>query len=147
MKFPRARRNSLIAGIVLLVVCVSLFALGDSTTLALSGNSVTVTSASSTTLDFPITRTGDTTFDAFVQYQTADGTAVAGVNYTAANGSVVIPAGESSATIPITILGSSTLQQNETFQLQLFGSGGGAFTASFATQQTFATGNAPYSVT
>ncbi|MGO9450712.1 MAG: FG-GAP-like repeat-containing protein [Candidatus Binataceae bacterium] len=146
MKLQRAKRNSLVAGIVLLVVGIPLFALGDSSTLTLSGNSVTVTSTSSTTLDFPITRTGDTTFDAFVQYQTTDGTAVGGVNYTAANGSVVIPAGESSAMIPVTILGSSSLQQDETFQLQLLGSGGGAFTASFATQQTFATGNTPYSV-
>jgi hypothetical protein len=36
----------------------------------ISNASVTVTSASSVTLNFPIARGGDTSYDAFVQYQT-----------------------------------------------------------------------------
>jgi hypothetical protein len=76
---------------VLLGLAIALSAWGDPTTLTISNASVTVTSSSSTTLNFPISRSGDTSYDAFVQYQTHDGTAVAGTDYTAASGSLVIP--------------------------------------------------------
>ncbi|MGO9607330.1 MAG: FG-GAP-like repeat-containing protein [Candidatus Binataceae bacterium] len=149
MTIRRVRHASLVAAVVLMVVGAPLLALGDPTTLTISGGSDTVTSPSSTTLNFPITRSGDTTFDAFVQYQTQDGTAVAGVNYTAASGSIVIPANASSTTIPVTILGSSSLQVDKTFQMLLLGGGGAArsFTPSFAAQQTFVAGSGPISVT
>src|SRR5260370_28008181 len=74
---------------VLLGLAIALSAWGDPTTLTISNASVTVTSSSSTTLNFPISRGGDTSYDAFVQYQTQDGTAVAGTDYTAASGSLV----------------------------------------------------------
>jgi len=66
------------AAMVLLGLAIALSAWGDPTTLTISNASVTVTSSSSTTLNFPISRSGDTSYDAFVQYQTQDGTAVAG---------------------------------------------------------------------
>jgi hypothetical protein len=122
---------------------------GDPTTLNISDASVTVTSSSSTTLNFPISRGGDTSYDAFVQYQTQDGSAVAGTDYTAAMGSLVIPAGATSAIIPVTIAGSNNSQPDKTFQMLLLGGGGAArtFTPSFDTQQTFGTGAAPDGVT
>src|ERR1019366_890758 len=134
---------------VLFGVGIALSVWGDPTTLTISNASVTVTSSSSTTLDFPISRGGDTSYDAFVQYQTQDGTAIAGTDYTAAIGSLVIPAGATSATIPVTVAGSSSNPPDKTFQMLLLGGGGAArsFTPSFATQQTFATGTAPFSVT
>jgi trimeric autotransporter adhesin len=130
-----------------LLLLVPLFALGDPSTLAISAATVTVTSPAPTTLYFPVVRTADLSYDAFVQYQTQDGTAIAGTDYTAASGSMVIPAGQSSATIPVTIAGSSSNQPDKTFEMLLLGGGGGSFTPSFATQQSFATGGNPYSVT
>ncbi len=135
---------------VLLGVGIALSVRGDSTTLNISGGTDTVTSPSSTILNFPITRAGDASYDAFLQYQTVDGTAVAGTDYTAAMGSIVIPAGQTSATIPVTVAGSSSNPPDKTFQMLLLGGGGAGmgFTPSFATQQTFASGGRdPLSVT
>ena len=143
------KHKSLTATMVLLGLAIALSVWGDPTTLTISNASVTVTSSSSTTLDFPISRGGDTSYDAFVQYQTLNGTAIAGTDYTAAIGSLVIPAGTTSAKIPVTVAGSSSNHPNKTFQMLLLGGGGAArsFTPSFAPQQTFATGSYPYSVT
>jgi len=134
---------------VLLGLAISLSVWGDPTTLTISNGSVTVTSSSSTTLDFPISRGPDTSYDAFVQYQTQDGTALAGTDYTAASGSIIIPAGTTSATIPVTVAGSTSKPQDKTFQMLLLGGGGAArtFTDSFATQEAFATGQGAASVT
>ena len=51
-----------------------------------------------------VTREGDIRQPLSVNYATADGTAIAGQNYTAASGVLNFNAGESSKTIPITIL-------------------------------------------
>ena len=61
----------------------------------------------------------------------------------------MIPAGATRATIPVTVAGSSSNPPDKTFQMLLLGGGGAArsFTPSFATQQTFAAGTYPYSVT
>src|SRR5277367_1629671 len=142
-------RLSISAGLGAVLVLVALSVWGDPTTLTISNASATVTSSSSTTLDFPISRGPDTSYDAFVQYQTEDGTALAGTDYTAASGSLVIAAGTTSATIPVTVAGSTSNPADKTFQMLLLGGGGagGSFTPSFATQQPFATGSMPVSVT
>src|SRR5271170_12089 len=140
-----------IAALVLAGLAISLSVWGDLTTLTISSGSVTVTSSSSTTLNFSISRGPDTSYDAFLQYQTQDGTAIAGTDYTAASGSIVIAAGTTSATIPVTVAGSTSNPADKTFQMLLLGGGGagGSFTPSFAAQQTFATGSEsqPFSVT
>src|SRR5277367_2736445 len=142
-------RLSISAGLGAVLVLVALSVWGDPTTLTISNASATVTSSSSTTLDFPISRGPDTSYDAFVQYQTKDGTAIAGTDYTAASGSLVIAAGTTSATIPVTVAGSTSNPADKTFQMLLLGGGGagGSFTPSFATQQPFVTGDNPFSVT
>ncbi len=134
---------------VLLGLSLSLSVWGDPSTLAISNASVTVTGSSSTTLHFPISRGGDTSYDAFVQFQTQNGTAIAGTDYTAASGSLVIPAGTTSTTIPVTVAGRTSNPPDKTFQMLLLGGGGAArsFTPRFAAQQTFATGSVPDSVT
>ncbi len=139
------KHKSLTASIVLLAVGIALSVWGDATTLNISNGGVTVTSSSSTILNFPITRAGDTSYDAFLQYQTLDGTALAGTDYTAAMGSIVIPAGMTSATIPVTVAGSNGNPPDKMFQMSLLGGGGAArsFTSSFAAAQTFATGGGP----
>jgi hypothetical protein len=63
-------RFGLIAAMVLLGLSLSLSVWGDPTTLAISNAKVKVTSSSSTTLRFPISRGGDTSYDAFVLFQT-----------------------------------------------------------------------------
>ncbi len=143
------KHKSLTATMVLLAVGIALSVWADPTALTTSNGSVTVTSNSASTLDFPISRSGDTSYHAFVQYQTQDGTALAGIDDTAASGSIVTPAGTTSATIPVTVAGStSNTPPSKTFQMLLLGGGAaGSFTPSFATQQTFATGSVPYSVT
>ena len=111
---------------VLLAVGIALSVWGDSTTMSISNGSDTVTSRSSTTLNFPITRSGDASYDAFLQYQTEDGTAIAGTDYTAAMGSLLIPAGTTSSTIPVTVAGSISNPPDKTFQMLLLGGGGAA---------------------
>ena len=135
------------AAIVLLCLAVSLTVWGDPTNVTLANGSVTVSSSSSTTLNFPIQRnSGDASYAAFVQFQTQDGTAHAGTDYTAASGSFVIPAGIA-LSLPVTVAGSSTNQADKTFQMLLLGGGGAprTFTPSFATQQTFSAGSNPNS--
>ena len=142
------KRKGLTASMVILATGIAISVWGDSTTLNITGGTDTVTSPLSSTLDFPISRGGDTSFDAFVQFQTVDGTAVAGVDYTAASGSLLIPAGQSSAMIPVTIAGHFNNSPNKTFQMQLLGGGGAGmgFAPSLATQQTFGTGHSPVGV-
>ncbi len=142
------KHKSLTATIALIGVVLAISVWGDSTTLSISNGSVTITNSSSKTLNFPIARSGDTSYDAFLQFQTVNGTAVAGTNYTAAMGSLVIPAGATSAMIPVTVAGHVGSQADKTFQMVLMGGGGAArtFTPSFAAQQTFATGAGPESV-
>jgi hypothetical protein len=143
-----AQKFGLITAMVLFGLAISLSVWGDPTSLTISNASVTVTNSSSTTLDFPISRGPDTSYDAFLQYQTQDGTAIAGTDYTAASGSIIIPAGTTSATIPVTVAGSTSNPADKTFQMELLGGGGGTLAGlGFATQQTFATGTNPQSVT
>ncbi len=145
----RVKHKSLTATMVLLGGAIAFSVWADPTALSISNAGVTVTGSSSTTLDFPISRSGDISYDAFVQYQTQDGTALAGTDYTSAMGSIVIPAGKTSATIPVTVAGGSGNPPDKNFQMLLMGGGGAGmgFTPSFATQQTFAVGSGPQSVT
>ena len=54
-----------------------------------------------------------------VGYGTVDGSAVAGEDYVAASGVLVIPAGESVATITVSVLGDTLDEDDETFTLTL----------------------------
>ncbi len=60
------KRKSVTATMALLGMAIALSARGDPTTLTIMNASVTVTSSSSTTLDFPIARSGDTSYDDLV---------------------------------------------------------------------------------
>jgi hypothetical protein len=62
---------------------------------------------------FTVTRTGDTTAPLTVNY-TVSGTATPGVRYTALPGSVTIPAGQSSAVIPVTVIDDFIVDPTET---------------------------------
>ena len=104
------------------------FSGGTSAALLQFANPGQLTSTSSTTATFTTPQTANVTFllngvtsqAVTVNFKTVNGTAKAGTDYTAVtNGSVVIPAGSQSVTVPITILGSTTAQNNKAFQVQV----------------------------
>ena len=61
------KRKGLAASMVILATGIAISVWGDSTTLSISNGSVTMTSSSPTTLNFPISRSGDANYDAFLQ--------------------------------------------------------------------------------
>ena len=137
----------LVVAIVLLVgLAFAGLVLADPSAVTVSGSTATVTGPSTTILNFPVTRTGDTSFDGFVQYQTMDGSAVGEINYSPAAESLLIPAGASSASIPVNIAGSTLNHPDLTFQLLLLGGGGGSLVPDFTPQERFVTGKLPQAV-
>ena len=65
--------------------------------------------------------------NASVDYRTRDGTAVAGQDYTTVSGTATIAAGETKTLIAVPILGDSSQENNETFDLVLSNPLGGIF--------------------
>lgn len=55
--------------------------------------------------------------DRYFDFYTVDGSATAGEDYREARGQVMIPAGEESITIPVTVLGDSAVERIETVEL------------------------------
>src|SRR5262245_60718532 len=110
--------------------------IGDA--MLVEGNSGT------TNMVFTLTRSGDTTTDWTVGFQTVNGTAVAGSDYTAQSGSAIIPAGSATATIMVPIRGDTLDEKNETFSVVLSGP---VFVAGvpfvFGPRQSFAARPAP----
>ncbi|MBZ0114528.1 MAG: beta-propeller fold lactonase family protein [Thermoanaerobaculia bacterium] len=58
-------------------------------------------------------------FDVTVSWQTRDGVAVAGADYLAAAGTVIVPAGEVTTMISVSVLGETTVEPNESFFVDL----------------------------
>ncbi len=98
---------------------------------------------------FAVTRSGDLTPVVDVGYTVADGTAQSGTNYTstAPTGVLHFASGQTTATIPLTILTNNFAEATRTFTVDLtgvvdtFGP-----PATFSAQQTFPTGTNPLSV-
>ena len=103
---------------LLLGICITLPALADISTLTISAASVHV-SNTPTTLNFPLTRNGDFSYDTVLNYHTVDGSAIAGIDYTASTGSVSLLSGSSSASIPVTITSSTPTSASSTFKMLL----------------------------
>jgi Calx-beta domain len=80
---------------------------------AAEGNSGT------TTLAVPVTLSASSTSTVMVDYATADGTASAGSDYAAVNGKVVFRPGETQKSIPVSIAGDTSIEQDETFSVTL----------------------------
>ena len=134
------------AALVGLGLCSSLPVLADTTTLTVSSAS-TGASNIPVILNFPVARSGDTTYDTVLTYHTLDGSAVAGIDYTAATGSISLPAGATSTLVPVTIAANPSPGPDITFQLVLDTATGIGPAPNFAAQQGFGTGTTPYSVT
>ena len=77
------------------------------------------------TVSVPFTSTNPIT----VTYATEDSTAHAGVDYQSASGDVVIPAGQASTTIPVTILNNGAFTGDRFFTIRLLGQNPGVLGA------------------
>ncbi len=78
--------------------------------LSIGDASIKQPSSGEESLEFTITRTGDTGFPITVPYATADGTATAGSDYTATTGSVSFDIGASTAKILVPVLSGSNTE-------------------------------------
>ena len=72
-----------------------------------------------TTVDFTVTRTGDTSGVSTVDYTTVDGTALAGSDYIAASGTLQFLAGEVSKTIRVELINDADIEFDEMFDVAL----------------------------
>lgn len=67
--------------------------------------------------------------DQHFPYQTVGGTAVAGSDYVAKSGTLTIPAGATTAYVPVSLIGDTRIERDETFYLKL-----GAATTTLSTE-------------
>jgi uncharacterized repeat protein (TIGR02543 family) len=68
---------------------------------------------------FTVTLSAVSASNVSVNYATANGTAVAGSDYTLTTGTLNIPAGQTTGTISVPIIGDTTYEPNETFSVNL----------------------------
>ena len=66
-----------------------------------------------------MTRSGDTSGETTINYETADVSATADVDYLATSGVLTFIPGETTKTISVTVLGDSTAEYHEDFKVQL----------------------------
>ncbi|MEQ8995976.1 MAG: glycoside hydrolase family 9 protein [Coleofasciculus sp. B1-GNL1-01] len=87
----------------------------------LSVDNVTVTEGDSGTVaaEFVVNLSEASDQEVMVEYGTANGTATAGSDYTAQSGTLTFAAGETSKIISVPVLGDTTVENNETFTLNL----------------------------
>lgn len=121
--------------------------LGDTTSMTVGDAAATVVDGSPVVINFPVTRTGDTSYDAWVAYDTVDGSAIGGTDFSAAAGSVKVPAGATTAMVPVTVAGSTAGGPDKQFQLKLTGASGAGPSPVLGPQQAFPLGAVPNSIT
>ena len=86
---------------------------------ALSVADAEATEGAGATLEFAVTLSRAASGTVTVGYATADGTAVAGSDYTSASGTLVFDPGETSKSVPVTVLDDSVDDEGETVALTL----------------------------
>ena len=82
-----------------------------------------------TTLSFPVSLSKASSDAVTVVYRTSDRSATAGSDYEENVGSVRIPAGETTASVPVTVVGDAQIEPDETLALEItnvFGGTGGS---------------------
>ncbi len=89
--------------------------------VSVAPTSVTEGNTGTATAQFTVTASAVSSLPVTVAFATSDGTAHAPGDYTAATGSVTIPAGSTSATVTVSVLGDTLYEKNETFTLTLSG--------------------------
>ncbi|MEX0712149.1 MAG: FG-GAP-like repeat-containing protein, partial [Pirellulales bacterium] len=115
--------------------------------ISISDASVVEGDAGVVTMDFTVTRTGDSRPDIVVNFTTADDTALAGSDYTSQTGTVELPSDIDSAVISVQVLGDQLDEADERFFVRLTGiaSVTGPATPTFL-RTGFASGASPQSV-
>jgi hypothetical protein len=93
--------------------------LDDELTVSVSDAAVTEGNTGTRSATFAVTLSAISEVDVTVHYDTADFDAVAGSDYVAASGDVIIPAGQTSATFVVAVLGDRLPEPTETFAVNL----------------------------
>jgi hypothetical protein len=78
-----------------------------------------------TAFNFTVNLSATSTLPVTVNYQTSDGTATAGSDYQAATSSIIIAPGATSGPITVNVIGDTTVEPNETFNVGLTGATNG----------------------
>lgn len=89
------------------------------TTVSVSDATVTEGNTGTVNATFTVTLSKAAAVDVTVSYATADLTAEAGSDYTAKSGTVTIPAGQTSRTFTVAVLGDRLAEPTETFAVNL----------------------------
>src|SRR5262249_24915160 len=84
----------------------------------------------STTMTFTETLAKASPQDITVQYTTTNNTAIAGTNYVGTSGSLTIPAGQTTGTVSVKVLGDGIDTVNESFYLDISNASHGTITRS-----------------
>ena len=89
-------------------------------------NDVTLNEGNSgiTSFVFTVTRTGDLSGASSVNFATANGTATLGSDYTAKSGTLNFAANQATATVTVLVTGDTTVEPDETFNVNLSGATG-----------------------
>jgi probable HAF family extracellular repeat protein len=93
----------------------------EESTPTVSIGDVTVTEGNTGTTNavFTVTLSAPASNTVTVNFTTVNGTATAGADYAARSGTLTIPAGQLSATVTVPVIGDTTAEPNETFQVNL----------------------------
>ncbi len=92
---------------------------GSAATVSVSDATVTEPDSGSVTATFTVTLSASSTSAVKVSYATVNKTARAPGDYTTKRGTVTIPAGATSATVAVPVVGDTLVEPNETFQVTL----------------------------
>jgi hypothetical protein len=91
----------------------------DPPSVRISDAEVTEDNTGAVNATFTVTLTWAADVDVTVHYDTADHTAVAGSDYQAASGTLIIPAGQTTGTITVTVNGDTLVEPDETLSVNL----------------------------
>jgi Calx-beta domain len=101
--------------------------------ISISDASMPEGNSGTTAVPVQVTLSAATASTVTVDYATSDGSATAGSDYTAASGTVTFRPGEKQKTIPISVVGDTSIEANETFTVTLSNAVNAKLAASTAT--------------
>ena len=93
--------------------------LNDDTAVSIGNVSVTEGNSGTINANFKVSLSAAAPFPVTVRYATADGTATAGSDYVSTSGTLTIPAGSTSGTVAVPVVGDTLNEANETFTVKL----------------------------
>src|SRR5262249_28052386 len=89
--------------------------------MSIAGVAKSEGNSGTTAFGFAVTLSKASTLATSVAWTTVDGTASAGTDYVASSGTLTIPAGSTSATITVMVVGDALYESSETLTVQLSG--------------------------